>query len=195
MASVKMVSRKFESLRPAGLLRLLLLGIIGAAIVHIAVLFLVPVYSDTNAWSRIETGSEPYRFQRLDHKTGPVGDRDPLIVEATCRFDLADGPVHMTAGSDLPYWSLSIHAPNGDNLYSLNDSVSNERTLDLVLSDPIGMASLRSDGGRAIQRSILIEQNIGEGAAVLRVFAPDATWSAQVQRFFKEARCTPFEGP
>ncbi|MBB5703721.1 putative membrane protein [Ochrobactrum daejeonense] len=194
MVSVKMASRKFESLRPARLLRLLLLGIIGAAIVHIAVLFLVPVYSDMNAWSRIETGNEAYRFQRLDHRTGPVGDRDPLIVEATCRFDLADGPVHMMAGSDVPYWSLSIYAPNGDNLYSLNDSVSNERILDLVLADPIGMASLRSDGRRAGLRSILIEQNIGEGVAVLRVFAPDPTWSAQVQRFFREAQCAPFEG-
>ncbi len=124
----------------ARIFRLVLLGIIGAAIVHIAVLFLVPFYSDKNAWSRIETGSEPYRFQRLDQKTGPVSDSDPLIQEATCRFDLADGPVHITTGANVPYWSLSIYAPNGDNLYSLNDSVSNERKLDLILADPIGMA-------------------------------------------------------
>lgn len=183
----------------ARIFRLILLGIIGAAIVHIAVLFLVPFYSDKNAWSRIETGSEPYRFQRLDHKTGPVSDSDPLIQEATCRFDLADGPVHITTDANVPYWSLSIYAPNGDNLYSLNDSVSNERKLDLILADPIGMASLRSDGIRsdgsqADARSILIEQNIGEGVAVLRAFVPDATWNRQVQRFFAQARCAPFEG-
>ncbi len=94
----------------------------------------------------------------------------------------------------MPYWSLSIYAPNGDNLYSLNDSVSNERKLDLILADPIGMASLRSDGSQADARSILIEQNIGEGVAVLRAFVPDGTWNRQVQRFFTEARCAPFEG-
>ncbi|MFP3649249.1 hypothetical protein, partial [Paraburkholderia sp. SIMBA_054] len=75
---------------------------------------------------------------RLDEKTGPVSDSDPLVQEATCRFDLADGPVHITTGANVPYWSLSIYAPNGDNLYSLNDSVSNESKLDLILADPIG---------------------------------------------------------
>lgn len=34
----------------AKLVRLVLLGLIGAAIVHIAIVFLVPVYSDKNAW-------------------------------------------------------------------------------------------------------------------------------------------------
>ncbi|MBR7653035.1 DUF1254 domain-containing protein [Brucella oryzae] len=178
----------------ARIFRLVLLGIVGAAIVHIAVLFLVPFYSDQNAWSRIEAGSEPYRFHKLDEKSGPVSDSDPLVQQATCRFDLADGPVHFTTGANVPYWSLSIYAPNGDNLYSLNDSVSNERKLDLILADPIGMASLRSDGSRADARSILIEQNIGEGAAVLRVFVPDATWNTEVRRFFNDAQCAPFEG-
>ncbi len=178
----------------AKLIRLVLLGLIGAAIVHIAIVFLVPVYSDKNAWSRIEAGSDPYHFYQHDQKTGPIGDRDPLVKEATCRFDLSDGPVHIIAKSNVPYWSLSIYAPNGDNLYSLNDSVSNERKLDLVIADPIGMASLRSEGTQADLRSILIEQNIGEGAVVLRAFVPDATWNTEVQAFFKDALCAPFEG-
>ncbi|ENT06109.1 hypothetical protein C038_00532 [Brucella sp. 63/311] len=178
----------------AKLVRLVLLGLIGAAIVHIAIVFLVPVYSDKNAWSRIEASGDPYRFYRLDQKTGPISDSDPLVKEATCRFDLSNGPVHITTQRNVPYWSLSIYAPNGDNLYSLNDNVSNDRKLDLVIADPIGMASLRSDASRSDTRSIFIEQNIGEGAAVLRVFVPDTTWNAQVQRFFDEAQCEPFEG-
>ncbi len=39
----------------AKLLRLLLLGLVGAAIVHIAVLLLVPFYSSKNAWSHLES--------------------------------------------------------------------------------------------------------------------------------------------
>ncbi|MEL4071014.1 hypothetical protein WKW50_12770 [Ochrobactrum sp. GPK 3] len=175
-------------------LRLILLGLVGAAIVHICVLFLVPVYSDTNAWARIENATTPYRFFALDEKKGPVSDRDPLVKEATCRFDLADGPVHMTTTGIVPYWSLSIYAPNGDNLYSINDNVSNERKLDLIIADPVGMASLKADGSQIDAQSLAVEQNIGEGAAVLRVFMPDATWKAEVQRFFDDAQCTPFEG-
>ncbi len=86
----------------------------------------------------------PIAFIGWTRKTGPISDSDPLVKEATCRFDLSNGPVHITTQRNVPYWSLSIYAPNGDNLYSLNDNVSNDRKLDLVIADPIGMASLRS---------------------------------------------------
>ncbi len=200
------------------LLRLVLLGLIGAAIVHITVLLLVPVFSDTNAWTRIEATTTAYRFEPLDRKRGLSGDGDPLIREAVCRFDLADGPVHLTAERPVPYWSLSIYAPNGDNLYSLNDSVSGEKRLNLIVADPIGMASLRASDARAgasedattgtttgaqdgaqpvapsLGNSIPVEQDIGEGMAVLRVFMPDATWQGEVQRFLDGARCVTLGG-
>jgi uncharacterized membrane protein len=89
---------------------------------------------------------------------------------------------------------LSIYAPNGDNLYSINDNVSNERKLDLIIADPVGMASLKADGSQIDAQSLAVEQNIGEGAAVLRVFMPDVTWKQEVQGFFDDAQCTPYEG-
>lgn len=177
-----------------GALRLLLLGFIGAAIVHIAVLLLVPVYSSQNAWSRIETMGEAYRFHRIGAGSGPISDGDPLVVEAACRFDLADGPVRLTTKGDVPFWSLSVYAPDGDNLYSINDNVSNDRRLDLIVTDPIGMAGLRAEGLQNDGQSILVEQDIGEGAVVLRVFVPDATWKPQAQQFLQDAQCSPHEG-
>lgn len=177
----------------AKLLRLLLLGLIGAAIVHIAVLLLVPLYSSKNAWSHLEALGEPYHFDMLSDKSGLISDQDPLIEQAACRFDLTDGPVHITAEGNLPFWSLSIYAPNGDNLYSLNDNVSNDRQLDLIIADPLGVAALRSEGVQNDGRSILIELNIGEGAVLLRGFVPDASWRQQAQNFFSQATCTPYE--
>ncbi|WP_343314774.1 hypothetical protein AAIB41_01690 [Brucella sp. BE17] len=177
----------------AHFLRLILLGLIGAAIVHICVLLLVPVYSEMNAWLRIEYITEPYRFHPLDKNTGVIGNPDPLVEEALCRFDLADGPVRIMANGDMPYWSLSVYAPNGDNLYNFNDNVSNEHRLDLILADPLGMASLRVAGTQADGQSLLVTQNIGEGAVVLRVFVQDATWKEQARAFFDEAQCQTFE--
>lgn len=171
------------------IMRLVCLGIIGAAIIHIAILLLVPVYSDTNAWSRIEDTTEPYRFHRLDNNKSPIGEHDPLFVEATCRFDLSDGPTHITAQGVVPYWSLSVYAPNGDNLYSINDSVSNERKLDLIIADPLGMANLKAGSFGNAPTSLTVEQNIGEGAVIVRVFTPDTSWQTQVQRFFDSMKC------
>ncbi|MBV2142633.1 hypothetical protein KUG47_03855 [Falsochrobactrum sp. TDYN1] len=177
----------------AKILHLLLLGLAGAAIVHIAVLLLVPLYSDKNAWSHMEILGDAYRFHHLGEQAGVVSNPDPLIAQAACRFDLADGPVQIATRGTPPFWSLSIYAPNGDNLYSLNDNVSNERALDLIIADPIGMAGLRANGRQNDSRTILVEQNISEGAVILRAFVPDASWQTQVQRFFENASCTTFE--
>lgn len=177
----------------AKILRLLLLGLVGAAIVHIAVLLLVPFYSSKNAWSHLEALGDAYRFHVLSETSRLVSDQDPLMRQAACRFDLTDGPVHITTKGNLPFWSLSIYAPNGDNLYSLNDSVAGDRQLDLIIADPIGIAALRSEGVQNDGRSIIIEQDISEGAVVLHSFVPDASWNQQVQNFFNQARCSTYE--
>jgi len=117
----------------AKVLRLLLLGLIGAAIVHIAVLLLVPLYSSKNAWSHLEALGDTYRFHLLSEKSGLISDQDPLMEQAACRFDLSEGPVHITTKGATPFWSLSVYAPNGDNLYSLNDNVSADKKLDLII--------------------------------------------------------------
>lgn len=49
----------------AKILRLLILGLVGAAIVHIAVLLLIPFYSSKNAWSHLEALGDAYRFHVL----------------------------------------------------------------------------------------------------------------------------------
>ncbi|PWL19041.1 hypothetical protein DKP76_00195 [Falsochrobactrum shanghaiense] len=175
------------------LLHLILLGLIGAVIVHIAILLLVPRYSDKNAWSHIETLGDAYRFYTLDQKSGVLSNPDPLMRQAVCRFDLADGPVQIATRGAPPFWSLSVYAPNGDNLYSLNDNVSTEQALDLIIADSVGMAGLRAEGRQNDSRTILVEQGIGEGAIILRAFVPDSSWQIEVQRFFDEAHCALYE--
>lgn len=177
----------------AKILRVLLLGMIGALIVHIAVLLLVPFYSSKNAWSHLESLGDAYRFHLLTEESGLIGDQDPLMQQAACRFDLTDGPVHIKAEGNPPFWSLSIYTPNGDNLYSLNDNASADRQLDLIIADSIGIAALRAEGVPNDGRSIIIEQDMSEGAIVLRSFIPDASWRRQVQNFLNQASCKTYD--
>ncbi|MBK3745851.1 hypothetical protein G3A39_42610 [Paraburkholderia aspalathi] len=169
----------------ARLLRVLILGLIGAGIVHIVVLFLVPVYSDQNAWSRISALGDTYRFHRLKAVS------DPLFMQSACRFDLDDGALRITAKGEMPYWSMSIYNRKGDNLYSFNDSIFNEQPLDLVIADPASLVRLKADIPANLEQAIMIAQNIDEGIVVLRVFAPDATWATQISKFFNDAQCIP----
>ncbi|RCS23540.1 hypothetical protein DUT91_13420 [Phyllobacterium salinisoli] len=168
----------------------LMIGLIGAGIVHIAVLLLVPVYSDRNAWSRISTYGNPYRFHVLEtEKDGRGGAHDPLFQEAACRFNLLDGPVHVTAAGNVPFWSVSIYNRRGENLYSFNDRTSTDGKLDLVVANPVQMVDLKKDLPEAVAQSILVEKDIGEGFVVIRGFTPDQSWQPSVRNFLSEADC------
>ncbi|MFC4626089.1 hypothetical protein ACFO1V_12880 [Daeguia caeni] len=173
--------------------QILLLGLVGAAIVHLAVIFLVPLYSDQNAWSRLETRGEPYVFQPIDRKDGLGSDKDPLLRAAACRFDLAGGPVRITTSVTVPFWSLSVYAPNGDNLYSINDDVFVQGKLDLIIADPIGMARLRVSEQQGENRPVMIEKDLGEGMVILRTLLPDQSWSKTIAHFFESAACRPYD--
>ncbi|PRD45791.1 DUF1254 domain-containing protein [Phyllobacterium phragmitis] len=172
------------------LIQALLLGLIGAGIVHIAVLLLVPVYSDRNAWSRISAYGGSYRFHVLETETdGRGGLHDPLFQEAACRFDLLDGPVRVTAAGNVPFWSVSIYNRSGENLYSFNDRTSTDGKLDLVIANPIQMIDLKKDLPEAAAQSILVEEDIGEGFVVIRGFTPDQSWQSSVRNFLSDADC------
>ena len=89
-----------------------LLGLIGAGIVHIIVLMLVPEFSERDAWSRLAMASDLYRMTRLDAEAGGapvVKSVDPLFYAAACRFDLAEGMVRIKAPGHVPFWSVSVY--------------------------------------------------------------------------------------
>ena len=61
------------------LFRALLFGLIGAGIVHIAVVLLVPFYSDRNAWSRISAYGDDWQFHSVLETGRPAPCRSPSI--------------------------------------------------------------------------------------------------------------------
>lgn len=177
----------------ARLFGVIVLGLIGACIIHILIVLLVPVYSDRNAWFRITELGESYRFHPLISGISGakrLAEADPLFMESACWFDLDEGPVHFTAMGTAPYWSISVYNRSGDNLYSFNDSISSERTLDLILADAASMARLKPRLPDDFPHSVPIEQDIDEGIVVLRVFVPDLSWKEQATDFLANARCT-----
>ncbi|PYE88377.1 DUF1254 domain-containing protein [Phyllobacterium leguminum] len=168
----------------------LALGLLGAAIVHIIVLLLVPVYSERNIWAQVVAGGDAYRFHVLEpDKDGRGGFRDPLFQLAACRVDLADGPVHVTATGNVPFWSVSIHDRKGETLYSVNDRASTAEALDLVVANPVQMVHLKKDLPEEAAQSILVEENMGKGFVLIRAFTPDLSWGPSVRRFLSDAEC------
>lgn len=170
-----------------------LAGLVGAGVVHIIILLLVPEFSERDAWARLQSISRPYEMTVLDSghaEVQSIGTTDPSFITAACRFDLSDGRIHVGATGKVPFWSAAVYDRGGANLYSLTDRSAVDRALDLVILTPDQMIEARKDMPEDFDRSVLIETPAGEGIVVVRAFVPDASWAVAIGDFVKRMACT-----
>ncbi|BCH26025.1 DUF1254 domain-containing protein [Mesorhizobium sp. L-8-10] len=174
------------------LLHALVLGLVGAGIVHIAILLLLPVVSERDAWSRLARSGDLYAVVRA---SGGAGDRrvlrltDPFIEAVACRFDLGDGIARIRAAGHVPFWSVSVYDRNGTNVYSFNDHATVDGNLDILVLTPMQMVELRKDLPPEFQSSIFVEADIEEGIVVVNSFVPDPSWKPAISAYLKGATC------
>jgi uncharacterized membrane protein len=170
-----------------------LLGLVGAGIVHIAVLLMVPEFSERDAWSRLAQASDLYKVTRLDAEAGGppvVKSVDPLFFAAACRFDLAEGMVQIKSPDTVPFWSVSIYDRSGHNIYSFNDHSATNGLLDAVALTPAQMLEVRKQLPEDLEGSVFVETPIDEGIIVVRSFVPDESSKPRVSRFLDQSSCT-----
>ncbi len=176
------------------IIRTLLLGLIGAGLIHIAVVLLVPYYSDRNSWSRISAYGDDWQFHPVTREGAPGTVPlafDPLFKATACRFDITDLPAHITGVGTTPYWSISVYNRQGENLYSINDRTAIADQLDLVVATPLQMIELNKTKPEDAENAVLIEADMDEGFVVVRSVVPDESWQSQVDAFLKSTSCTP----
>lgn len=170
-----------------------LVSVVGAGIVHIAVLLLVPQFSEKDAWASLAEAADFYKAVRIDADGGRapiINTVDPLFFAAACRFDLTDGAVHLRAPGKVPYWSVSIYNRGGQNIYSFNDRATDTGLLDFVVLTSAQMIEIRKQTPEEFRRSIFVEAAVGEGIVVVRSFVPDQSWNQTVSSFLRSIACT-----
>lgn len=173
----------------------ILVGLVGAAIVHIAVLLLVPAYSAQDAWSTLSRDGDLFELVRLPGGSPrSKGGRapDPFIAAAACRFDLAgDGGARLSASAPALFWSVSVYNRRGHNVYNLNDRSASDGALDIALVSPARMLELRKGLPEDMDGATIIEVEDDLGIIVVRTFRPDPTFVPAIEAFFESARCEP----
>ncbi len=173
----------------------LLVGLVGAGIVHIAILFLLPSISERDAWSVLASGADPYEVLQVASEgptAGVARDLDPLFAAVACRFDLADGPLHVTANGRVPFWSMSLYDNGGQNVFSLADRTAADGRLDVAIVDPLQMLELRNAMPPGAERALFVETGITEGIVLVRAFVPDPSWEPGVGAYLRGVDCRPF---
>ncbi|EJF78299.1 DUF1254 domain-containing protein [Bartonella birtlesii] len=166
-----------------------LLIIIGALIVHICVLFLIPYWMQNKIWEELKKTGNPYQFVELNMRNPLQQTTDPLFLLKVCRFDLENGPVHLKASKTIQFWSLAAYTQTGTIFYSLNDRTAPDATLDLIIGKPIQIIELKKSKPQNNGNAILVAKNLDKGFALLRIFAPSVLAKKKSEAFFSSATC------
>ena len=111
-----------------------------AGIVHIVSLLLMPRVAPGDAYARLADAAPENTVWALPRATSPADplpDRDPSVATAVCRYDLAHGPLRVSATlGDEGFVALTLHARSGTAFYGLTDRAGNEGRLDIVVMTP-----------------------------------------------------------
>lgn len=186
------------------------IGLVGALLVHIAVIATIPRLAERNAWGRFANLGPMDRIVRVDplRSSGPSalsaqpGSElqnfafvDPAFVTASCRFSLAGGPVRMTAAPvETTFWSASIYARNGDNLYSINDRSAVDGAFDLLVGTADQILDVKAAVDAKTQdTTIPIEVELAEGYMTIRVLVDQESERPSVEGFVSSLRCQPVQ--
>mgnify|MGYP000898904642 CR=1 FL=1 len=169
-----------------------LVGLVGAGIVHISILFLLPQFTERDAWSQLSAVSDFYTVTPISGTaatTPLVRSLDPLFSAVACRFDLADGPVHVQSPGRVPFWSMSVYDRNGLNIFSFNDRTTVDGRVNFVVLTPVQTIEVRKQLPEEFINSVFVEADIDQGIVVVRAFVPDQTWRSAVADFLGSIAC------
>jgi uncharacterized membrane protein len=157
-------------------LHLLAIVAISAVILHILATLAAPIMAASTPYTRLGTLAPLHAFAVLPPVTPQTQPLPFLSADARyaiCRFDTQGGPVDLDVQLAGRGWSLGIHTPQGDNIYTTvgQDAQTTRLALRLApVSDRfLGLSPEARGVPSAAQAPLSIPA--GRGLAILR--APD----------------------
>ena len=172
-----------------------IVGLVGAALVHLSVIFLLPLLSASTAWNQIAARTAENAPASLQEsidtdpaRTGGNGP-DPFFETAVCRYDLRDGALRVRASGDAPLWTVGVHDSLGTVVFSANDRIVAGRRLDLAVVDANQLRFVRQNAPAELTDAFIAPAGRPTGFVLVRAFRPDASWSAVIDRFIDGLAC------
>ncbi|SIR16240.1 Uncharacterized membrane protein [Rhizobium sp. RU20A] len=170
----------------------LAVGLLGAAILHIVIILMLPRFSERDAFSRVSALDDVHSFVALPGTPGgPNGlaNDNPYLRTAVCTFSIGAQPALFQAVGAVPFWSIVLYDEASNEIFSMNDKTSVAGNLDLVVATPAQMLALRRTTRPELEKSILVEMSGNVGYAVLRTLAPMPSLEDAARNFLAEATC------
>ncbi len=169
---------------------------------HVSYLLFVPSRTFSAA---IDTALGPEhgnQFVLLDAaaqlKLVPAASAEHVV--GICKFNVAEGPVKVTASLPEGYWSFAVYTIRGRQVYAINDTQADTNTFSVELSQDKGLLSQLTGVGE--DTNDIVGDDIGwriaitekQGLAILWLAVADPLLRKEAENVVKQSRCARRDG-
>lgn len=172
----------------ARLAYIICVGLVGAVLVHLLIVFIIPRTSSQTAWAVVSEAAQPLEVLTVASE-GPSEDVGYMRT-ALCRYDLADGTFSLRAQGAALFWSVAVHNSAGDILFSANDRIVTAEGLDMVVANPSQIRTIRQEVPDVVTNSVIVNVEDDLGFVLLRVFEPNDSYRPVSAEFIDSIECT-----
>lgn len=176
-------------------LRLVLIVLISAAIVHILATFAAPMMTRSTPYQVLSRIASPHVFTVLPPitaKSQPLPFLGPDARYGICIFDTSKGIVSLAARLPGRGWSLSLYTREGDNFYTAVGQEGGQSDLSLRLVPAtdrfIGLSPEAQGRSSEAQPPLILPA--GKGLAVLRAPHRGSAFVTETESIMRRASCS-----
>ncbi len=166
-----------------------------AILVHLIVVLIMPVVATRDAFARLAPLgqlNETVALPRASPTEKTLPYADPAVAAAFCRYNLASGPIRVTAPVGRAFASISFHTRRGLVFYALTDKAARRGVIDAVLATPADIQALEAhDDEDEPSRDLRIAAPVPEGYIVMRVFSELPSLYPDAEAQAKQLVCKP----
>ncbi len=173
---------------PLWILGALLLG----GIVHLSTVLAMPQAATQDAYSRLAQITPVNTVVPLAAPSAPdaaMPFMDPAFAVAVCRYDLAAGPLKLSAPLSQAYTSVTFYTRNSVAYYAINDRAAGRRAIELDLMTEEQHAQVPEEEDVTAADRLIIESPTRRGLIVLHALAPEPGLMVMARRALAGAQC------
>ncbi|HUI97882.1 MAG TPA: DUF1254 domain-containing protein [Xanthobacteraceae bacterium] len=169
-----------------------LAGLLLGGVVHLATILVLPRTATQDAYARLEPLTPVNAMTPIP---GPTPDKavlpfmDPAFAVAVCRYDLANGPMKLTAPVSQAYTSVTFYTRRGIAYYGINDRAAGRRTIELDLMTTPQHDAMPEEADVTAADRLIIESPTTTGLIVVRALSPEPGLMPMAQTALAAARC------
>jgi uncharacterized membrane protein len=171
--------------------RTVLGAVLLGGIVHICFTFGASVSTGSHAYRQL-VDQLPVNSMTVLPQQAPgkqiMPELPPDMLYAICRFDLHQGAVAVRATVLGPGWALSVHTPQGTNIYVLTGQPARSTDVSFLLV-PSAPEAVQSIPRRESAAETPIASPSLEGLVVLRAPVRGLAWTAETEATLRRASC------